>query len=80
MTVRLLVAMFCLGAFAAIAQVLFVRETLVVFFGNELSIGVMFASWLLGISLGAFAARFLCDAGLAQGDGASQSSLWAIDH
>jgi len=59
MTVKLLSAMLCLGAFAAIAQVLFVRETLVVFFGNELSIGVMFASWLLGISLGAFAARFL---------------------
>jgi len=55
----ILLVMLCLGTFAAIAQVLFMRETLVVFFGNELSIGVMFASWLLGISLGAFVARFL---------------------
>jgi spermidine synthase len=34
------------------AQSLLVREFLVVCFGNELSIGVIFASWLLGVAAG----------------------------
>lgn len=56
---RTLASMFCLGAFSILAQVTFMREMLVVFFGNELSIGTILASWLIGISLGAFSARFL---------------------
>jgi len=51
--------MFCLGAFAVMAQVMFMREMLVVFFGNELSIGVILASWLVNIGIGAFCGRHL---------------------
>ena len=51
--------MFCLGFFSVLTQVTFMREMLVAFFGNELSIGTILASWLVGISLGAFSARFL---------------------
>ena len=53
--------MLCLGFFSVQAQVLFVREMLVVFLGNELSIAVLLASWLLGIGAGALAAGFFVD-------------------
>jgi spermidine synthase len=53
----LLSAMFLLGAFALQAQVFFSREALVVFYGNELALGAVLGTWLLGIALGACAAR-----------------------
>ena len=56
---KILISVFCLGVFATIAQVIFMREMLVAFFGNELTIGTILASWFVGISLGAFAARLL---------------------
>lgn len=56
---RVMAYMFLLGMFATLAQVLFLREMLVVFFGNELVIGCMLAGWFLGIGLGAFSARFM---------------------
>jgi len=58
-SIRLMAAMFLLGGFSTLAQVTFLREMLVVFFGNELVIGTIMASWLVGISLGAFLARIL---------------------
>lgn len=48
-------AVFLLGAFTIVAQVVFVREFLVIFLGNELCIGVIFSSWFLGIAVGAAA-------------------------
>ncbi|OVE74246.1 hypothetical protein BVX94_00955 [bacterium B17] len=51
-------AMFYLGSFSLLAQMTFMREMLVVFYGNELSIGTMLASWLFGIGVGATVARF----------------------
>ncbi len=56
---RVLASMFCLGLFSIIAQVTCVREMLVAFFGNELTVGVVLATWLASISLGAFAARLM---------------------
>jgi spermidine synthase len=56
---KALISVFCLGVFATLAQVVLMREILVAFFGNELTIGIILASWLVGISLGAFVARFL---------------------
>ena len=41
------------GCYATIAQVLLVREFLVVFYGSELCLGIIFGSWLLGVALGA---------------------------
>ncbi|MBN1673655.1 MAG: hypothetical protein JXR37_21590 [Kiritimatiellae bacterium] len=54
-----LLFMFCLGMFSVFAQMLFLREMLIVFFGNELSIGAILGSWLSGIGLGAFCSRLL---------------------
>ncbi|MBA4388196.1 MAG: hypothetical protein C0404_09460 [Verrucomicrobia bacterium] len=48
--------MFVLGFVAIVAQVLFTREMLVAFLGNELTIGAIMAGWLLGISLGSASA------------------------
>ncbi|MFQ5862065.1 MAG: fused MFS/spermidine synthase [Candidatus Brocadiales bacterium] len=49
----LIAAVILIGAHATIAQVLLVRELLVVFYGNELCLGVIFAAWLLGVAVGA---------------------------
>ncbi len=55
--IRAGIAFLGLGALAIGAQVLFVREMLVPFFGNELIIGALLSAWLTGIALGALAAR-----------------------
>ncbi len=44
---------FLFGAYGVAAQVYFVRELLVVFFGNELCIGIVFTAWFAGIWTGA---------------------------
>ena len=41
-----------IGFTAVIAQIVLMRELLVVFYGNELSLGVMLANWLLWTALG----------------------------
>ncbi|MCX8011654.1 MAG: hypothetical protein N3A64_00655, partial [Desulfobacterota bacterium] len=48
-----LIAFFFLGAYATTTQVLLIREFLVIFFGNELCLGIIFASWLSPIFIGA---------------------------
>jgi spermidine synthase len=49
---RLSLAVLALGAYAQVAQALLVREGLVVFYGNEVSLGAFFGSWLLWIAIG----------------------------
>ena len=48
---RLVISLF--GFSSVIAQVMLMRELLVVFYGNELALGVMLANWLLWTALGA---------------------------
>jgi spermidine synthase len=50
-TLRLVLSL--IGFTAVIAQVMLMRELLVVFYGNELALGVMLANWLLWTALGA---------------------------
>ncbi|MGD0226414.1 MAG: spermidine synthase [Terriglobia bacterium] len=45
--------MLLIGFTAIIAQVMLMRELMVVFYGNELALGVMLANWLLWTALGA---------------------------
>lgn len=47
---------FLCGFGAVIAQTLLVRELLVVFQGNELTLGLVLSQWLLGVALGSWAA------------------------
>ena len=48
-------ALVLLGFTAVIAQVILMRELIVVFYGNEVSLGLMLASWLLWTSAGSVA-------------------------
>jgi len=41
-----------IGFTAAIAQIVLLREMMVVFYGNEISIGLMLASWLFWTAVG----------------------------
>jgi spermidine synthase len=56
---RVTLAMFGVGAVAVLVQVTMLRELLVVFCGNELSVGLIMGGWLLGVGLGALGARGL---------------------
>jgi spermidine synthase len=42
-----------IGCYATIAQVLIIREFMVVFFGNELCLGIILGTWLFGVAFGA---------------------------
>jgi spermidine synthase len=57
----LIITFIWLGFIAIIVQTLCFRELIVVFFGNELCLGIIFAAWLLGITLGALIASFITD-------------------
>ena len=56
-----IIAFILLGSYALIAQVIFIREFLVVFYGSELCLGIIFGNWLFGISLGAWASSKIVD-------------------
>lgn len=47
-----LLAILVLGAFSQVAQAVLIREGLVVFYGNEVSLGAFYASWLLWLAAG----------------------------
>jgi predicted membrane-bound spermidine synthase len=49
-------AFLVLGVYAQVAQALLIRESLVAFYGNELSLGAFFGSWLLWVAVGSIAA------------------------
>lgn len=44
---------FLLGAFSLLSQTILIREYLISFQGNEIAIGIFYASWFLWIALGA---------------------------
>ena len=48
-------ALLVLGAYSQIVQAILIRESLVVFYGNEVSLGAFYGSWLLWITLGSLA-------------------------
>ena len=48
-----LFSMVFIGCYATIAQVLIIREFIVVFFGNELCFGIILGTWLFGVASGA---------------------------
>jgi len=49
---RLNLSTLILGATSIIGQIIIIRELIVVFYGNELSLGVILASWLFWVSFG----------------------------
>ncbi|MFH1723613.1 MAG: 4Fe-4S binding protein [Elusimicrobiota bacterium] len=53
---RLLLTFFLAGGFSQVVQALMGREMLVVFYGNEISLGLFYGFWLLWIAVGSWAA------------------------
>ncbi|MDP6685388.1 MAG: hypothetical protein QGI05_00375, partial [Candidatus Omnitrophota bacterium] len=49
---KLNLSAFILGLTSMIGQILIIRELVVIFYGNELSLGVILASWLFWTALG----------------------------
>ena len=58
---RPLLAILVLGAFSQVAQAVLIREGLVVFYGNEVSLGAFYGAWLFWLGLGSLAALRLRD-------------------
>ena len=56
---RIFLAILVLGAYSQIVQAILIREGLVVFYGNEVSLGVFFASWLFWVALGSISVLWL---------------------
>ena len=54
-------AVISLGFLATVAQVIFIREFLVVVYGNELCLGAIFAMWFMGVAMGALVSTRLAD-------------------
>ena len=59
---RLSFALFLIGFVAIVAQILLIRELLVIFYGNELSTAIVLASWLVWTSLGSATLGRITDA------------------
>ncbi len=56
---RIYAAILMLGVFAQISQAVLIREGLVVFYGNEISLGAFFGSWLLWLAAGSASVLWL---------------------
>lgn len=52
---RILLALLVLGAYSQVVQALLIREGLVAFYGNEISLGVFYGSWLFWLAAGSAA-------------------------
>lgn len=52
---RLIFAILVVGATSIVAQIVLLRELIAVFYGNEISVGIMLAAWLLLGTLGSLA-------------------------
>lgn len=71
--------MFLWGAYALVAQSVLLRETMVLFFGGELSWGLVLFAWLFGIALGATAGvRLAGRAGRPAGALAATAGTFAL--
>lgn len=55
------VLFFFFGFWAILGQIVFLRETLVIFFGNEITVGLFYAVWFGGIFAGALLGSRLAD-------------------
>jgi len=54
MKVRIVFALILLGITSMAGQIVLMRELLVVFYGNELSLGITFACWLFWVAFGSW--------------------------
>jgi spermidine synthase len=57
----LVYALSLIGFVSVVGQVVLLREFMIVFYGNELSLGLILANWLLLVSLGSYLSGLLSD-------------------
>jgi len=60
-SLKLTISAFTLGLTSMIGQIIIIRELLVVFYGNELSLGIILACWLFWVAFGSLALGRLAD-------------------
>jgi spermidine synthase len=58
---RIFIAILVLGAYSQVVQAVLIREGLVVFYGNEVSLGAFYGSWLFWVAVGSVAVLHLRD-------------------
>jgi len=58
---RICLAVMTMGFSGLVAQILLLREFLIIFSGNEFSIGVILANWLILEACGSFLGEWLRD-------------------
>ena len=56
---KLNLSAFILGLTSMIGQIIIIKELIIVFYGNELSLGIILASWLFWVGVGSFLAGFV---------------------
>ena len=61
MKLFLILALVLVGFSSIVSQTLIIRELIMVFSGNELSLGVIFAGWLFWVAIGSFGLGRFCD-------------------
>ncbi len=61
MRLFLILALVLVGFSSIVSQTLIIRELIMVFSGNELSLGVIFAGWLFWVAIGSFGLGRFCD-------------------
>lgn len=64
---RIFIAILILGAYSQILQAMLIREGLVVFYGNEASLGAFYGSWLFWLAAGSVAVIWLRRRGWVRG-------------
>lgn len=72
---RIFLALLVLGAFSQVVQAVLIREALVVFYGNEISLGAFYGSWLFWLAAGSVAVIRLRERPWVQ---APLGSLWLL--
>src|SRR3989338_10605401 len=61
LSLKLNASAFILGLTSMIGQIIIIRELIVVFYGNELSLGIILASWLFWVAFGSLVLGRLVD-------------------
>lgn len=57
--IKIQISSVALGLTAMVSQIIIIKELLVVFYGNELCLGIILASWLFWTGIGSFIAGFV---------------------
>jgi len=75
---RIFLSLLVLGAYSQVVQAVLIREGLVVFYGNEISLGAFYGSWLFWLAAGSVGAIRMRDRGWVGSSGQVLAILVAL--